>query len=153
MSASVVISTPPVTPAMYMASRTNSCWMSSTREDDLLLRVVDIDVVVEPLLHDDVHVLVDGGVEDTATVLAIVGGQIRSAADEPDAQRSLGDDHLTSLPSHSSLARSERSRGTDIDEVAAVDRAPPAPCRPAWGAGRKPMSLGAGPTISSSTLG
>ena len=32
MSASVVISTPLVTPAICMASRTSSCSMSSTRE-------------------------------------------------------------------------------------------------------------------------
>jgi hypothetical protein len=32
MSASVVISTPPVTPVISMASRTSSCSRSSTRE-------------------------------------------------------------------------------------------------------------------------
>jgi hypothetical protein len=37
-------------------------------------------------------------------VLAIVGRQIRPPAHEPDAQRSLGNDHLPNLPSHSSVA-------------------------------------------------
>ena len=43
---------------------------------DLLLRVVDVDVVVEALLDDHVDVLVDGGVQHPAAVLAVVAGQV-----------------------------------------------------------------------------
>ena len=48
--------------------------------DDFLLRVVNVDVVVEPLLDDYVDVLVDRAVQDPAAVLAVVIGQVRAPA-------------------------------------------------------------------------
>ena len=73
--------------------------------DDLLLGVVDVDVVVEALLHDDVDVLVDRAVEDPAAVLPVVAGQVGPAAEQADAQRCLGDDHRAARAGHSSRAR------------------------------------------------
>ena len=76
--------------------------------DDLLLRVVDVDVVVEALLHDDVDVLVDRAVQDPAAVLAVVIGQVGPPAEQADTQRGLGNDHVLALPActgHSCWAR------------------------------------------------
>ena len=73
--------------------------------DDLLLGVVDIDVVVEPLLHDDVDVLVERAVEDPAAVLPVVAGQVGAASQQADSQWCLGDDHRQARVGHSSLAR------------------------------------------------
>ncbi len=61
--------------------------------DDLLLGVVDVDVVVEALFHDDVDVLVDGAIEDPAAMLAVVPGEVGAPSYQADAQRCLGDDH------------------------------------------------------------
>ena len=76
--------------------------------DDFLLRVVDVDVVVEPLLDYYVDVLVDRAVQDPAAVLAIVIGQVRAPAQQADAQRRLGDDHISAFwvrTGHSCWAR------------------------------------------------
>ena len=93
MSASVVISTPLVTPVIRMASRTSSCSRSSTWETISFVGVVDVDVVVEALLHYDVDVLVDGGVQDPAAVFPVVAGQVGASAEQADAQWRLGDNH------------------------------------------------------------
>src|SRR6476620_9764523 len=74
--------------------------------NDLLSRVVHVDVVIESLLDDDIDVLVDGGVEYPAAVLAVVTGQVRSSADQPDPKWRLGDDHDAVLPPLSSRASS-----------------------------------------------
>jgi hypothetical protein len=71
---------------------------------DFLLGVVDVDVIVESLLHDDVHVLVDGTIENASSVLDVVIGEIGAASDEADAERGLGDDHDSTLGRHSSIA-------------------------------------------------
>ena len=60
---------------------------------DLLLHVVEVDLVVEALLHDHVDVLVDRGGDDEALALGVVGRQVGAAARERDAQRGLRDDH------------------------------------------------------------
>src|SRR5262249_56340076 len=72
--------------------------------DDLLLRVVDVDVIVEALLHDDVDVLVERAVEDPAAVLPVVAGQVGPPAEQADAQRGRSDDHRGARTGHSSLA-------------------------------------------------
>ena len=72
--------------------------------DNFLLRVVDVDLVVETLLDDHVHVLVDGAVQDPAAMLDVVVGEIGAAADEADAEWSLGDDHEGTLGRHSRTA-------------------------------------------------
>ena len=73
--------------------------------DNLFPGVVDVDVVVEALFHDDVYILVERAVEDPAAVLEVVGGQVGSAAEQADAQRRLCDDHDMTREGHSSLAR------------------------------------------------
>ena len=73
--------------------------------DDLLLGVVDVDIVVEALLHDDVDVLVDRAVEHPAAMLPVVAGQVGPAAEQADAQGRLGNDHREARAGHSSLAR------------------------------------------------
>ena len=85
--------------------------------DDLLLRVVDIDVVVEALLDDDVDVLVDGTVQDPTAVLEVVVGEIGATTDEADAQRSLGDDHEGTLGRHSRTACCVGRWSADVAEV------------------------------------
>ena len=69
--------------------------------DDLFPGVVDVDVVIEALLHDDVDVLVDGAVQDPAAVLTVVVGQVGPSAEEADAQGRLGDDHRPACTGHS----------------------------------------------------
>src|SRR5215475_2890617 len=73
--------------------------------DDLLLGVVDVDVVVEALLHDHIDVLVERAVEDPAAVLPVVAGQVSPPAEQADSQRCLGNDHRKARAGHSSLAR------------------------------------------------
>jgi len=61
--------------------------------DDLLVHGVEVDVVVEPFFDDHVGELVDRGGDDEPLPLCVVGGEIRAAARERDAQGGLGDDH------------------------------------------------------------
>ena len=81
MSASVVISTPLVTPGHVHGLADEFVLDVLDPRHDLLLGVVDVDVVVEALLHDHVDVLVDGGVEDPAAMLAVVAWQVGATAD------------------------------------------------------------------------
>ena len=73
--------------------------------DDLLLGVVDVDLVVEALLHDDVDVLVERAVEDPAAVLPVVAGQVGPPSEQADTQGRLSDDHGWARAGHSSRAR------------------------------------------------
>ena len=71
---------------------------------DLLLGIVDVDVVIEALLHDHVDVLVDRAVKNPAPVLPVVGRQVGSSPEEADTQGRLGDDHRPARTGHSSRA-------------------------------------------------
>ena len=72
--------------------------------DDFFPGVVDVNLVIEALLHDDVDVLVDRAVENPAAVLLVVAGQVGTSSEQADAQRSLGDDHRLARTGHSSRA-------------------------------------------------
>ena len=72
--------------------------------DDFLLRIVNVDIVVESLLDDHVEVLVDRAVNDPATVLTVVIGQIRTTAKQADTQGRLSDDHMAARTGHSRWA-------------------------------------------------
>ena len=72
--------------------------------DDLLPGIVDVDVVVEALIHDHVDVLVDRAVENPAPVLPVVARQVGSSPEEADTQRRLSDDHRPARTGHSSRA-------------------------------------------------
>ena len=65
----------------------------STARTCSMLRVLQDDLLRERLVQRDVDVLVDGGRDHESRVLAVVGGQVRAAAAERDAQRAAGDDH------------------------------------------------------------
>ena len=56
-------------------------------------RILDEVFGLEGLVERDVDVLIDGGGEDEASVLAVVGGKVGAASSEGDAQRGAGDDH------------------------------------------------------------
>ena len=73
--------------------------------DYFLLRVVDVDIVVEPLFDDHVDVLVYRAVQDPATVFTVVIGQVSASAEQADAQRRLSDDHRAARTGHSCWAR------------------------------------------------
>src|SRR5215467_11197698 len=73
--------------------------------DDLLLGVVDVDVVVEALLHNHIDILVERAVEDPAAILPVVARQVSPATEQADSQRRLGNDHRKARAGHSSLAR------------------------------------------------
>ena len=93
MSASVVISTPPGHARHQHGLPDKFVLQVLNPGDDLLPRVVDVDVLVEALLDDDVDVLVDGAVEHPAAVLGVVVGQVCPAAEQADPQGGLGNDH------------------------------------------------------------
>ena len=68
------------------ASRMIGCWTSSDVGDALDLRILDDQLAHERLVHGDVDVLVDGGGDEEAAVLAVVRRQVGAAAAEADAQ-------------------------------------------------------------------
>ena len=151
MSASVVISTP-----LRHAGHPHGLADELVLEvldarDDLLLGVVDVDLVVEALLHDDVDVLVDRAVEDPAAVLPVVARQVGPAAEQADAQGRLGDDHRKPVRATplglAGTRRRCRCRGS-IRRPALPWRGPPAAA-----AGDSRCRCGGVPSISSSTLG
>ena len=49
--------------------------------DDFLFGVVDVDVVVEALLHDDVDVLVERAVKDPAAMFPVIAGKVGPSAE------------------------------------------------------------------------
>ena len=102
--------------------------------NDFLLRVVDVDVVVEALLDDDIDILVDGTVQDPTAVLEVVVGKIGATADQADAQRSLGDDHEGTLGRQSSDGLLVSRGSANVTEVA-LHAAGRVPARPAGGEG------------------
>ncbi len=62
-------------------------------------------------MGEHVDVLVDRARDQEAAVLAVVGGQVRAAAAERDAQRGAAEDHAhEAAPSHRVAARARRTR-------------------------------------------
>ena len=90
------------------ASRMIGCCSSPRARDALQLRVLDDQLGHEGLVDRDVDVLVDGGRDQEAAVLAVVGRQVGAAAAERDAQRAARDDHRG--VSRVGLARRSRAR-------------------------------------------
>jgi len=55
--------------------------------------VADADVVIKPLLDDDVNILVNRGGQDRAAALGVVPLEVGAAAREGDSKGCLRDDH------------------------------------------------------------
>ncbi|MEZ5286833.1 MAG: hypothetical protein R2712_18900 [Vicinamibacterales bacterium] len=59
----------------------------------LQLRVLQEDAGHEGPHHRHAHAFVDGRGDEEASVLLVVGGQVRAPASKGDAERAAGDDH------------------------------------------------------------
>ena len=117
MSASVVISTPLVDARHEHGFADEFVLDVRDPRHDLLLRVVDVDVIVEALLDDHVDVLVDRAVEDPAAMLPVVVREVGTTTEQSDAQGCLGDNHRGVLRPFR-LSVSIRLDCSDVAEIA-----------------------------------